>query len=99
MLRRVPLKRKTPLRARRSDYEWRKARKAALERDHGRCRSCWRPGNEVHHVLSRARGGKHDLDNLRTLCSSCHRYVHEHPEWATQHGFMESAGGSHIPVE
>ena len=55
-------------------------RTEVLERDRFRCQSpgC---GNsrflEVHHVISRSRGGGNGLDNLITLCSGCHRLHHE----------------------
>jgi 5-methylcytosine-specific restriction endonuclease McrA len=32
---------------------------------------------EVHHKISRARGGSNDPDNLTCLCSACHRLLHE----------------------
>jgi 5-methylcytosine-specific restriction endonuclease McrA len=33
---------------------------------------------EVHHKVPRERGGTNQIDNLTTLCSRCHRYVHGH---------------------
>lgn len=55
-------------------------RRRVLARDGYRCRA---PGCahtrflEVHHLRPRALGGGNDLDNLITLCSSCHRFRHE----------------------
>lgn len=55
-------------------------RRAVMNRDGYRCRM---PGCgkthflEVHHLVPRSRGGGNEPDNLVTLCSSCHRFVHE----------------------
>lgn len=49
-----------------------------LERDLWSCRSCnARESIEIHHVQFRSRGGSHHPDNLITLCSSCHRKIHD----------------------
>jgi hypothetical protein len=53
-------------------------RDAVFERDEFRCRRCGAvPGPgvwlEVDHILEKAEGGSdEDLDNLQTLCNSCH---------------------------
>jgi len=55
-------------------------RKRVLARDHHRCTSpgC---GNtrflEVHHIKPKAKGGGNDEANLTTLCSACHRLLHD----------------------
>ncbi len=38
---------------------------------------------DVHHLVSRARGGTHDVTNLCCLCRPCHSGVHDHslPDW------------------
>ncbi|MGD9545959.1 MAG: HNH endonuclease [Candidatus Krumholzibacteriia bacterium] len=57
-----------------------RVRRRVLARDGHRCQG---PGCtntrflEVHHVQPRARGGTNRPDNLITLCSACHRHVHE----------------------
>jgi 5-methylcytosine-specific restriction endonuclease McrA len=57
-------------------------RRLVLARDRHTCRT---PGCthskflEVHHVVPRVRGGGNDPKNLVTLCSACHRLVHEKP--------------------
>jgi 5-methylcytosine-specific restriction endonuclease McrA len=62
-------------------------RRKVLARDRHCCQA---PGCEhtkfleVHHIKSRADGGGNDPENLITLCSACHRLVHEKP------GFRES---------
>ncbi|SNR53792.1 HNH endonuclease [Halorubrum vacuolatum] len=33
---------------------------------------------DVHHVVPRANGGSNDLSNLLTLCSACHRDIHDY---------------------
>ena len=55
-------------------------RAAVLARDRHRCTT---PGCrsthflEVHHVVARRRGGSNEAENLVTLCSRCHGFVHE----------------------
>jgi len=55
-------------------------RAAVLARDRHRCTA---PGCrsthflEVHHVTPRAQGGTNQAENLVTLCSRCHGFVHE----------------------
>lgn len=56
-----------------SGPRWRRVRRAILERDSYRCRSCGRWGGEVDHVVPLAAGGaEYDPANLQTLCSGCH---------------------------
>ena len=56
-------------------------RAAVLARDRHRCAA---PGCrsthflEVHHVTPRRLGGSNRAENLTTLCSRCHGFVHEH---------------------
>ena len=42
------------------------------------CNRCGRPGEEVHHLVPRALRPDlmYDLDNLETLCKSCHLLEH-----------------------
>lgn len=67
---------------------WYKARMQALVRD-GFCCQAYRLGisdipcsemrlrkRHVHHVKMRIHGGRHDLDNLITLCSTHHQMLH-----------------------
>ncbi|MBU2500482.1 HNH endonuclease, partial [bacterium] len=57
-----------------------RVRRRVLARDGHRCQG---PGCtntrflEVHHIQPRARGGRNRADNLITLCSACHRHIHE----------------------
>ncbi len=55
-------------------------RRAVLLRDGHRCRvrGCGRVNFlEVHHLQARHKGGGNGEENLVTLCSSCHRHLHE----------------------
>ena len=59
-------------------HQWRKARKAALERDKGMCKPCksigvWRAATEVDHIINKAQGGTDELDNLQSICRQCHQ--------------------------
>lgn len=79
----------TPLKPKRKlDAVWERARLGALARDEHRCQMfrhrphegkepgpCWGPLH-VHHIFPRGRGGKHGLDNLVTLCTKHHTWVH-----------------------
>jgi 5-methylcytosine-specific restriction protein A len=57
-----------------------------------RCKEAGRitPAQEVHHILPLAQGGSHDVENLMSLCASCHSSIHlarrqgePHPEVRT----------------
>lgn len=54
-------------------------RLATLLRDKFTCQLCKKKNNsrlEAHHIVFRANGGLDSLDNLITLCSTCHAKVH-----------------------
>jgi hypothetical protein len=58
-------------------------RRAVLMRDKHRCQTkgCRSTSFlEVHHIKARKGGGDNREANLITLCSSCHRYLHEREE-------------------
>ena len=76
---------RTHLKEVRSDLrEWRRRRLLALTRDGHRCQDCRRSGLRVvvHHIQEREKGrpDNHALDNLVTLCDSCHRIRHSKME-------------------
>jgi 5-methylcytosine-specific restriction enzyme A len=52
-------------------------RKYVFERDLHHCQSCGKTATEanlnVDHIIPLARGGKNDLSNLQTLCSTCNQ--------------------------
>ena len=56
-------------------------RRAVDERDGGRCRWCGATnrGRDVHHIEYR-KGSSYDvIENLVSLCRSCHSFVHGNP--------------------
>lgn len=59
---------------------WLRLKKAILERDGHKCRSCFTKGRvlHVHHRYYPKRGYIWDVPHtaLITLCSSCHRKIH-----------------------
>lgn len=66
-------------RVRLNHSEYAALRLSVMKRDGWRCQQCGtREHLEVHHVGFRSRSGSDVPDNLLTLCSSCHRGVHEH---------------------
>ncbi len=54
-------------------------RRAARERDHGRCRfpGCESRRADLHHIVYWAHGGRTDLANLISLCRYHHQLVHD----------------------
>ena len=55
-------------------------RRAVLQRDGHRCQANGCRSThflEVHHIRPRSRGGGNGKENLITLCSNCHRHLHE----------------------
>lgn len=57
-------------------------RKEILERDDCTCQECGHLGDpddgslHVHHITPRSQGGSNDPENLKTLCSDCHQFLH-----------------------
>jgi hypothetical protein len=67
-------------------------RRAVIDRAAGLCDFC---GGilpellvEAHHRKLRSRGGKDTIENLIALHPGCHHWIHQHPEKATETGFM-----------
>ena len=62
--------------------DWAIRRKLVYDRDGGCCRRCGTivPLDKchIHHVVRRAKGGGHSLDNLVVLCRDCHSLMPEH---------------------
>jgi 5-methylcytosine-specific restriction enzyme A len=57
--------------------KYKQLRMQVLARDRWQCQYCGTRNNlEVHHQLSRARGGSDQPKNLITLCSKCHANLH-----------------------
>ena len=59
-------------------HRWFRVRRIVLDRDGWRCRQCGKAGVlEVHHRVPLQLGGApFDLDNLQTVCRSCHLGAH-----------------------
>jgi len=58
---------------------WKRLRKAALERDHYLCQRCKRrPAAVVHHIIpvKECPDRMRDLDNLESVCAMCHNLLH-----------------------
>lgn len=52
-------------------------RTRVLERDCYRCTHCGTTTNlEMHHLIPLSQGGTNHLDNLTTLCHTCHTTLH-----------------------
>ena len=65
----------TALRLDRESYD--RLRQQVLQRDGWRCQFCGSMTNlDVHHQQFRSHSGEDILDNLITLCSSCHGAIH-----------------------
>lgn len=56
---------------------WMLARRQCLQRDNYQCRSCGHVvyGKTAHadHIIPKSQGGSDLLDNLQTLCATCHQ--------------------------
>lgn len=69
-------KRRVPKRSARNSFPS-YVRKKIYERDGGRCQQCGGIGTEIHHVVFRSQGGRGVETNGLTLCTPCHRRVHD----------------------
>ena len=59
------------------DTHWNNLRKQVFKRDSYKCVKCGFSKNlTVDHITPRHAGGLDELNNLRTLCVSCHEEVH-----------------------
>lgn len=70
-------------------------REKVKQRDNNQCFRCGAPATNIHHRQRRRVGG-HEMSNLIMLCgmgntSGCHGYVHKHPRWAMDEGFIVSS--------
>lgn len=81
-----------------------RARDTVKARSTGVCERCGLfSGKEIHHRLSRQMGGTRRAainyaSNLVHLCSSCHRYVTEHPADAGGFGWVLRSWQSPLEV-
>jgi len=51
--------------------QWKKQRERVLKRDQYTCQYCGQDATEVDHVIPRAKGGGHDMENLVACCKRC----------------------------
>lgn len=78
--------------------QWKSARRAVIARDDGRCQACGvEDGLHVHHIEPVRNfpdpNDAHYLENLVTLCSTCH------PSWEGRTSRPFLAGSGYIDVE
>ena len=60
-----------------SSYEWRIIRKKVLDIDNHKCVPCSKKSNlHIHHITYKNVGNE-DTNDLLTLCSSCHKFIHQ----------------------
>lgn len=89
--------------SRRAAPNWLQVRLDLEQRSRGLCEGCGLPRGElgeVHHRKLRSRGGDHALVNLLALHPDCHAFAHQHPAWATVHGWVVPswASAAGVPV-
>lgn len=78
----------------------RKVRALVLARDGFACVRCGRSvigiRASVHHRKRRSQGGANTPDNLAVMCGTgttgCHGWVHAHPNWARDAGWLVRSG-------
>lgn len=80
--------------------QWQQLRRKALERDHYECLWCKEQGKvttatddvlEVDHILTLEEHPEHrlELDNLRTLCRTCHNKRHQRFQFGSESGELK----------
>lgn len=95
-MKRTPLLRRTPLRARSRktarEYTERRELVAWLLHAYPICQVPWctHPSEDIHEPLTRARGGSiTDPDNAVAVCRMHHDLIHLEPAWAYEHGLLK----------
>ena len=69
---------------------WERQRRQAFDRDRWRCQVCGKSGRlEAHHLTEIAHGGSNDLNNLQSVCRTCHIEMHR-PEESLTSGEWQS---------
>lgn len=63
--------------------DWDTRRKKVYRRDDYTCQNCGAQGGpkgnaelHAHHIVPKSKGGTHQLGNLKTMCSRCHKAIH-----------------------
>ena len=85
-------------RKRAEDAEYRRQRELRLVRARGRCEfgvkaagfvlRCTVSAPETHHIKQRSTQVDHDVENLRALCATHHRFIHANPNWSEENGWI-----------
>lgn len=84
---------------------WHKVRKLVINRDHGLCQKCGKPGYIVDHIIELTPENINDpeislnLDNLQYLCLSCHTTKTFSKYKATRKGLDFDENGDLIQVD
>ena len=87
-----------------SPEERREARSTLHHRAKGRCELCGQGVHftvaEAHHRQMRSQLGPDRLDNLMWLHPGCHQWIHLHPGWAYESGWLVHSwdNPSEVPV-
>ena len=72
--------------------ELRASKQAVRSRSRGVCEAgtvaCTGTATEAHHRKMRSSGGSHRPLNLLDCCTSCHSWIHDHPEASYEHGWL-----------
>lgn len=88
----APIKDRYGRSRRQADLEW---QAAVRKRDGWICQRCGKYDQQIHahHVAPRGRRPdlKHDVDNGKCLCGSCHHWVHHNPTAAHAEGLLSDA--------
>lgn len=91
MLRRTPLRRVSPKRAR-ENREYAKVRARYME-EHPICEACHdRPSTELHHKRGRIGALLADVRFFMAVDTGCHRFITEHPARAREAGWTSPPG-------
>ena len=79
---------------------WNTLRKKVYRKNDYTCQNCGRRAGELgdaelhaHHIVPKAQGGTHELNNLTTLCDECHSAVHGKTMAPTASGTESSSSG------
>lgn len=59
-----------------AERQWKKVSAFVRKRDGGKCRSCGKPGSQIHNIVYRSHGGKDEAGNLILTCTKCHSWIH-----------------------
>ena len=102
-MKRTPIVRKTELKRTalkrtawkpkpKSNHQWMKMRKSAIDRSGGYCEARWEDcrihAAHVHHIRRRSQGGTDEPANLLAVCVHCHHMIHTNIAEAVTKGHL-----------